>query len=273
VLAALADKAAPVRTAAVWAALRLPGEVARGQVRALLKSDDEPLRFDAASALAEVGDPAALPLLIESLREGHRRQEALSSIMSLGDAAALPALSKLWEPEDEVDTVGDFDRTMLAAALARFGDARGAGYLAERAATDGDDRPVAVEWAGRLGVREAIPALEELSEEEGEPARGAALRALGRLKADGAEQRLLDVALDAEHADDLRMDAAEGLAELGSEKAMAALRDLAAGSGELADLSRDLLGELAQAEAQKAEVEKAGAPRAEAAAPGKTDAD
>jgi len=32
---------------------------------------------------------------------------------------------------------------------------------------DGDDRPVATEWAGRLGVHDAIPVLTELAETEG----------------------------------------------------------------------------------------------------------
>jgi HEAT repeat protein len=249
VLAALADKAAPVRTAAVWAAIRLPGEVGRTQVRALLTAGDEPLRFDAATALAEVGDSAALPVLCEQLREGHRRQEALSSLMSLGDKAALPALVELWESEEEI---GDFDRTMLAAALVRFGDERGAAHLAERAGTAADDRPVAVEWAGRLGVRDAIPALLQLVDQEADPARGAALRALGRLKAEGVEELLLRTAQDADLADDLRMDAAEGLAELGTDRALATLRDLSAQQDDVGALCRDLLGEIAAAAAAQA---------------------
>ncbi len=244
VLALLADKVASVRTAAVFAAARLPGETARVQVRQVLTSGEEPMRFAAATALAEAGDPAALPELQAALAEGHRRQEALSGIVTLGDAAALPALAALWEGE-EAEALGEFDKTLLAAAMARFGDARGKEHLAERAAASGDDRPMAVEWAGRLGVTEATSALEELADEEGEPARGAALRALGRLKAPGAAERLLKLAQDAELSDDLRMDAAEGLAELGTDPALATLRDLSSGQGELADLCKELLGELA----------------------------
>jgi HEAT repeat protein len=172
--------------------------------------------------------------------------------MALGDASALPKLVELWEAESEGDDLGEFDRTLLAAALVRFKDARGAAWLAERVGTDGDDRPVAVEWAGRLGVKEAIPALQELAAEEGDPARGAALRALGRLKAEGAEELLLGLAEDAELSDDLRMDAAEGLAELGTEPALAALRDLGNAQDELAAVCRELLGELAAAEAARA---------------------
>ena len=158
VLALLADKAGPVRSAAIWAAVKLPGEVARTQVKALLTGADEAHRFEAATALAEIGDPAALPILVDVLHEGYRRQEALSSLMTLGDPAALAPLGALWESE-EAEGIGQFDRTALAAALARFGDARGAAHLAERAAATGDDRPIAVEWTGRLGVKEAIPAL------------------------------------------------------------------------------------------------------------------
>ena len=107
-------------------------------------------------------------------------------------------------------------------------------------------------------MKEAIPALEELVNEEGDPARGAALRALGRLKAAGSEELLLRFAKDAELSDDLRLDAAEGLAELGTAEALTALRELSSAKGELADLCRDLLAELAQAEAQRAaEIEAA----------------
>lgn len=250
VLARLADKASPVRTAAVWTAVKLPGEVARAQVRAVLQANDEPLRFDAATALAQNGDAAGLPQLVAALRDSYRRQEALSAIMSLGDAAALPHLVEMWgADDDEGEAIGDFDRTMLAAALARLGDGRGAQHLSERVAVECDDRPVAVEWVGRLGIQDAVPALEALAEQEGDAARGAALRALGRLRAPGAEERLLAMARDAEAADDLRMDAAEGLAEIGSEPALAALRDLGGGEGELAELARELLAEVAAARA------------------------
>jgi HEAT repeat protein len=241
VLALLADGTAQVRTAAVWTAAKLPGEAAREQLRALLSSTEEPMRFAAACALSEHGDAAALPELTGALREEYRRQEALSSILSLGSAAAIPALVELFEDE----SLGEFDRTMTAAALARLGDGRGVAYLVERLSSDGDDRPIAAEWAGRLGVTEATPVLEELAEAEGDPARGAALRALGRLRAAGAERRLLAIAASTGEAEDLRMDAAEGLAEIGSPAALATLRELSQGGGELGSLCSELLAEIA----------------------------
>jgi HEAT repeat protein len=240
VLALLADPVAQVRTSAVWASARLSGETARAQVRAVLRSEEESMRFAAACALSEVGDSAALPELTAALADGHRRQEALSALLTLGDAAALPAIAGLFDDE----MLGEFDRTLAAAALARLGDARGGTHLAERVAASSDDAPVAAEWAGRLRVQQAVPALEELSGREGDPARGAALRALGRLRVSGAEARLLAIARDANTADDLRMDAAEGLAELGSESALAALRELAAQGGELGELCGELLAEV-----------------------------
>jgi HEAT repeat protein len=206
------------------------------------------MRFAAACALSEVRDPAALPELTEALNDGHRRQEALSGILTLGDPAALPAVSALFEDE----ALGEFDRTMAAAALARLGDARGGAYLAERVALCSDDAPVAAEWAGRLRVQEAVPALVELSQQEGDPARGAALRALGRLRVDGAEEKLIAIARDAGEAEDLRMDAAEGLAEVGSDAALAVLRELAGQGAELGALCSDLLAEV-QAEARAGE--------------------
>jgi len=87
--------------------------------------------------------------------------------------------------------------------------------------------------------------LEETSAREGDQARGAALRALGRLQAEGAEDRLLALAGAPDEAEDLRMDAAEGLAELGSPRALEALERLSGEKGELGPLCRELLAEVA----------------------------
>ena len=245
VLALLADPIAPVRTSAVWAAARLPGEVARTQVRAVLRSPEEPMRFAAACALADLKDAAALPELVAALAEDVRRQESLSSLLALADPAALPAVATLFEDQ----RLGEFDRTLVAAVLTRFGDPRGEQHLIERIAANGDDCPVAAEWAGRLGLQAAADALGALAESEGSAGRGAALRALGRLQAPGAAARLLALAGDAGAPEDLRMDASEGLAELGTPEAQALLRSLAEGSGgELGPLCRELLTELAAAE-------------------------
>jgi HEAT repeat protein len=262
VLALLADGSAQVRTAAVWSAVRLPGEVARVQARAVLRSDEEPMRFAAACALAEQKDPACLQGLTAAIHEDVRRQEALSSLMALGDPAAVPAIAELFADEG----MQEYDRVLVAAALARFGDARGAEHLVACITESGDVRPIAAEWAGRLGVTSAIEALTALSEEAGDPARGAALRALGRLKAPGAEKRLLELAGSRDTASDLRMDAAEGLAELGTAEAQALLEKLGREEqGELGPLCRELLLEMAAAAAITA-LEKEQAAAAEAAA-------
>ena len=73
-LALLADPVAQVRVAAVWASLRLPGDAARTQVRALMASTEETMRFAAACALSDARDSAALPELTAALRDDHRRQ-------------------------------------------------------------------------------------------------------------------------------------------------------------------------------------------------------
>jgi HEAT repeat protein len=240
VLGLLADPVAQVRTTAVWSAASIPGDTARTQVRAVLSSEEEPLRFAAACALSELGDAAAMDELTGALREEHRRQEALSALMSLGDPGAVPHLATLFEDE----SLGEFDRTLAAAALRRLGDARGGEHLCARIAEGSDDAPIAAEWAGRLGVAEAIPALEETAGREGDQARGAALRALGRLQAPGAEERLLALLRSPEEAEDLRMDAAEGLAELGSPQALEALEKVSGEGGELGSLCRELLVEV-----------------------------
>ena len=241
VLARLADPVPRVRTAAIWSAMHIASETAHAQVRAALQSTDETLRFTAACALADAHQSAAMPELLAALRDDHRRQEAISALMALGDPAAVAELGSLFEQE----SLGEFDRTQAAAALARFGDARGKAHLVSRIEAESDDRPIAAEWAGRLDVQEAVPVLSELAEAEGDPARGAAIRALGRLKAPGAEERLLQLAGDTSSPEDLRMDAAEGLAELGTAPAIELLRRLAAeGGAELGPLCRELLAEV-----------------------------
>jgi HEAT repeats len=241
VIGLLNDPSAQVRTAAVGAVARIPGEAARGQLRALLSSTEEPMRFQAACVLADLRDSAALPALTAALDEDVRRQEALSAILSLGDPAAIAPVAALFENEE----AGAFDRTMAAAALAGLGDARGGDHLAERIAAGEDDSPIAAEMAGRLHVEVAVPALAALAEEVGAHARGAALRALGRLRAPGAEERLLALAADPDESEDLRMDAAEGLAEVGSPQALTRLQQLAGAGGELGPLCQDLLREVA----------------------------
>jgi HEAT repeat protein len=254
VLALLADPSAQVRTTAVATAAGLSGEAARTQVRAVLASVEEPMRFMAACALSDRGDSAGLPVLVAALREDHRRQEALTAITSLGDPAALPDVVALFEQE----SLGEFDRTQAAAALHRLGDPRGSDHLCARIAEGSDDAPIAAEWAGRLGAAAAVPILEEAAGREGDPARGAALRALGRLQAPGAEERLLALVQSPEEAEDLRMDAAEGLAEVGSAQALEALATLSREEGELGSLCRELLAEVA-ANQQSQERNDAGA--------------
>src|SRR5207237_8544003 len=103
--------------AASWAALRLPGDAARAQVRAILESGEETMRFAAACALSDVHDPAALGELQAALADDHRRQEALSALMSLGDPSAVPEIAKVFEAH----SLGAFDRPLAAAAAAGVG--------------------------------------------------------------------------------------------------------------------------------------------------------
>src|SRR2546428_13220962 len=106
--------------------------------------------------------------------------------MSLGVPSGAPGLAEVFEDE----SLGELDRTLAAAALARFGDARGAGHLVARIESEGDDRPIAAEWAGRLGGQDSIPASDAPAGTAGAPSQGAPLRTLGRLKAPRAAQRL-----------------------------------------------------------------------------------
>jgi HEAT repeat protein len=107
--------------------------------------------------------------------------------------------------------------------------------------------------------------VEDLAELEGDPARGAALRALGRLNAPGAGPHLAAIAQNEDEAPDLRMDAVEGLAELGS---LAPIEALAGRDDELGALCRELL---AEARAETAKAERADSAKTERPDAAKTD--
>ncbi|HCF60817.1 MAG TPA: PBS lyase, partial [Myxococcales bacterium] len=107
---------------------------------------------------------------------------------------------------------------------ARLGDADARRWLVERVARrKGADRGLAVEIVGELGVGEALPALLEALGDRKDPFRGACLRVLGML-GDQAHRELIEKALfDTTEEVEVRMDAAEGLMNLGGPEARAAL--------------------------------------------------
>ncbi|HVE83551.1 MAG TPA: HEAT repeat domain-containing protein [Myxococcales bacterium] len=176
------------------------------------------VRFEAARGMAALRHSAGLQVLSEGLDHDTLRFRAISALAEMGDPAAIPALRKVFKKW----LIQSFDRTQAAGALARLGDAEGAEHLLQRTHARGAaDRPMAVELCGEVKVPGALARLQEIAADRADPARGAAARGLGRLGDGAALPALAAILEEADAAEDLKLDAAEGLLRLGGADARA----------------------------------------------------
>ena len=202
------------------------------------------VRFEAARGLAAIHHPAGLDVLAEALDNPTLRFRAIGALAELGDARALSPLRRLFARW----LLNSFERTQAAGALALFGDAEGRRHLLSRLRRRGAlDRPLAAELCGEAGVQEAEEALLGILADAGDTARGAAARALGRLGSARAGPVLEALLRDGSSAEEVRLDAAEGLVFLRGQGAREALSSALASmpSAEGREELRLLLEELA----------------------------
>lgn len=108
-----------------WVELARLGHPAVDPLIRVLNGDDDRIRCEAAAALGEVGDPAAIAPLIDALSDGAIAPVAADALVAIGVPATVPVLRLL-------------------------------------EARDGGVREYAVEVLGRLGVPEVVPAIIEL---------------------------------------------------------------------------------------------------------------
>jgi HEAT repeat protein len=166
------------------------------------------VRFEAARGLAAIGHSAGLDVLTEGLEHGALRFRAIGALAELRDGRALEPLRRLFSRW----LLNGFERTHAAGAMALLGDAEGRRYLLGRLGRRRAlDRPLAAELCGEAGVVEAEELLLEMVSDAGDPARGAAARALGRLGSERARAVLERLLVDTSTAEETRLDAAEGL--------------------------------------------------------------
>ena len=241
ILMAVADADAQVRQ---WAVSALVDDKARGPLSEALGTSHADVRVRAASALARLGDPAALPVLRESAfapepAENFRRDDwlhlaelALGGLASLGDASVFDELVKLTDsPRDSLragaanallgctppDGEGRVRKLLAhsdaavrrgaARALAARGDATVHPVLFSEGASDGER--LAVFLAAQPPNREPLA---ELLDAANEPARRPALLAhllLEQADTDGVPDLLLQAL--AARAPRVRLAAAQGL--------------------------------------------------------------
>ena len=210
----LLDPSALVRVEAAGRLADLARPSARAALAAALADESFPVRFEAARGMATLKHSAGVEVLQAALEENDFRYRALGAIAELGDPRALPAVRKVFARW----LLPAFERTQAAGAMARLGDEAGEVHLFSR--TRGKwavDRAMAVELLGEVKAKGAYERLQELAMDSAEVARGAALRGLGRLGDPRAEEVLRTVLREPGAPDDLRLDAAEGLLQLSAE--------------------------------------------------------
>jgi len=217
---ALADPSAVVRLEAVGQLADVGSQELRPALATALADAAFLVRFEAARGLAALRHPAGLEVLVEGLDQGPLRFRAIGALAQLADPRALPPLQRLFRRW----LLDPFDRTQAAGALALLGDADGRGHLLARLeARRALDRPLAVELCGEARVPEAEEMLLGLLKDESDPARGAAARALGRLRSERASPLLEQLLEDPSAPEETRLDAAEGLVFLRGAEARPAL--------------------------------------------------
>jgi arylsulfatase A-like enzyme len=169
-----------------------------------------------------LGDRAAIPALAALARDDAAprslRLEAIDILASFGDLAAVAPLAALLA--DPCPAIAD----RAAAALGTVGDARARDRLRDAVVRDEPEtRARAALALARLGDLGAVPALVELFHTGDEPARLAAVDALGALRARDALEVLLDALTD----DHLRYRAVLALGRLADPATFACLERLA----------------------------------------------
>lgn len=204
----LRDEAGDVRLEASGQLADLARPSSRGALAAMLEDDLLPIRFEAARGMAALHHSSGLDVLIEALEDATYRFRSLGALAELGDMRALSAIQKIFRRF----FLSAFERTQAAGALAKLGDPEGAKHLVERTRKKwSTDRALAIELLGELKVEGALSRLLEIINDPKDTCRGAAARGLGRLGDKAAMAALVSVFKEPSAAEDVRLDAAEGL--------------------------------------------------------------
>jgi HEAT repeat protein len=148
----------------------------------LLKSRSRLDREKAADYLGEIGDPKAVPALIEALGDPAISWIAAESLGKLGDKRAVqPLIASLGSDEKWL-------RRNAAKALGLIGDPAAVEPLI-KLLLDGkhDVRQAAAEALGTIGAIESVGALQLLSADQDEKVRQTALTSIGKIEGKKSE--------------------------------------------------------------------------------------
>lgn len=204
----LRDASADVRLEATGQLADLAQPSARGPLAAMLEDEQLPVRFEAARGMAALHHSAGIDVLVEALEDSTYRFRALGALAELGDVRALVAIQQIFKRF----FLSAFERTQAAGALSKLGDPDGGRHLIDRTKKRwSTDRALAIELLGELKIHGALPRLLEILKDPKDTCRGAAARGLGRLGDRSALTALAAVFKEPSAAEDVRLDAAEGL--------------------------------------------------------------
>jgi len=205
-----------------------------------LNDSDSYVRRKAANALAEIGNPQAVEILIAALNDSRGIVRLYMKVGKIGDAKAVnglfaalhdsdryvrwkvaEALAEIGNPqavEGLIAALNDSDRYVrwkVAEALGKIGDAKAVdGLIAALNDSDSDVRRNAAEALGKIGDAKAVDALIAALNDSDSDVRRNAAEALGKIGNAKAVNGLI-AALN--HSDfSVRMDAADALGKIGN---------------------------------------------------------
>lgn len=207
----LADKAEAVRVEAAGRLSYLERPEARGLLAAALTDDSFAVRFHGAQGMAALHHKAGFEVLLEALGEPDLRFSALGALAELGDPEALPHVRRVFDKW----FLPAFDRTQAAAALAQLGDPAGAKHLLTRTRKRALDCAMALELLGEVKAPSAFERLTQVLADARHPLRGPAATGLARLEDPRAVAPLKAVLDEAGASEELRLDVACALCLLG----------------------------------------------------------
>lgn len=215
-------------------------------LHAALRDADAQVRFEAAVGLASLGDGAGVEELLAGVEDKHRRFFALGALHRLGEERAREPARRILEKRF---FMSEFERAQAAGVLAQLGDEEGKRYLLDRIGrARADDRGLAMELCGELGLSDALPALRRAMAEKRELFRGTAARSLGLLGDRESLEALRVIARDQTEDLGVRCDAMEALMFLRAPEAVATLHELSASGDtpEVREAANDALAWLQQ---------------------------
>lgn len=181
------------------------------ELAACLEDPDRDTRFEAAYALAQLGDARGLSVLVDGLGVEQHRVTACEGLRKLGHADAIPPLARMARGL----FVGWPDRLTALAVLYALGEHQAGTQLIDRAgARNQQERAYALTLIGEYRISAGFDLLEAAAKDPKDRARSFAIKALGSLARRSDESFFRQLATDAQAELEVRIEALRALSTL-----------------------------------------------------------